>query len=62
MIVAIGSHKTFLGMAIVHVHDGVGEGTATAVAGAFGTLIMFGLACVVGRVFVRTSEPRKTTD
>ena len=38
------------------------EGIATAVAGAFGTLIMFGLACVVGRVFVRTSEPRKTTD
>jgi cobalt/nickel transport system permease protein len=38
------------------------EGIATAVAGAVGTLIMFGLACVVGRVLVRSSEPRKTTD
>ena len=38
------------------------EGIATAVAGAIGTLIMFGLACVVGRVLVRTGEPRKTTD
>ena len=38
------------------------EGIATALAGAIGTLIMFGLACVVGRVLVRSSEPRKTTD
>ena len=38
------------------------EGIATAVAGGIGTLIMFGLACVVGRVLVRSSEPRKTTD
>ena len=38
------------------------EGIATAVAGAIGTLIMFGLACVVGRVLMRTGEPRKTTD
>jgi cobalt/nickel transport system permease protein len=29
------------------------EGIATAIAGAVGTLIMFGLACVVGRVLVR---------
>ena len=29
------------------------EGIATAIAGAIGTLIMFGLACVVGRVLVR---------
>ncbi len=29
------------------------EGIATAVAGAIGTLIMFGFACVVGRVLVR---------
>ena len=29
------------------------EGIATAVAGAVGTVIMFGLACVVGRVLVR---------
>ena len=28
-------------------------GIATAVAGAIGTLIMFGLACVVGRLLVR---------
>ena len=29
------------------------EGVATAIAGAIGTLVMFGLACVVGRVLVR---------
>jgi hypothetical protein len=28
-------------------------GLATAIAGALGTLIMFGLACVIGRVLVR---------
>jgi hypothetical protein len=28
-------------------------GIATAIAGAIGTLIMFGLACVVSRVLVR---------
>jgi hypothetical protein len=28
-------------------------GIATAVAGAIGTLIMFGLACVVGRLLVK---------
>jgi cobalt/nickel transport system permease protein len=32
------------------------EGLATAVAGALGTLVMFGLACGVGRVLVK-SEP-----
>jgi len=32
------------------------EGIATAVAGAIGTLIMFGLACVVGRVLVREKQ------
>jgi len=31
-------------------------GIATAIAGAIGTLLMFGLACVVGRVLVRKSE------
>jgi len=29
------------------------EGIATAIAGAIGTAVMFGLACVVGRVLVR---------
>ncbi len=31
-------------------------GIATAVAGAIGTLMMFGLACVVGRILVRTKK------
>jgi cobalt/nickel transport system permease protein len=34
-------------------------GIATAVAGAVGTLIMFGLACVVGNVLVWTKSPVK---
>jgi cobalt/nickel transport system permease protein len=32
-------------------------GIATAVAGAIGTLLMFGLACVVGRLLVRFDKP-----
>lgn len=36
------------------------EGIATAVAGAVGTLVMFALACVVGRVLVR--EKNQTND
>jgi len=35
-------------------------GIATAIAGAFGTLLMFGLACVIGRVLVR--EKKKNGD
>ena len=31
-------------------------GIATAIAGALGTLVMFGLACVVGRVLVREKK------
>ena len=31
-------------------------GIATAIAGALGTLIMFGLACVIGRVLVREKD------
>ena len=39
---------------------GIGsEGIATAVAGAIGTLIMFGLACGVGRVLVREKKANK---
>jgi cobalt/nickel transport system permease protein len=38
------------------------EGIATAVAGGIGTLIMFGLACVVGRVLVREEKTPKTID
>ena len=34
-------------------------GIATAIAGALGTLIMFGLACVIGRLLVR-EKPLKT--
>ena len=36
------------------------EGIATAVAGAIGTLIMFGLACGVGRVLVREKKTDRT--
>jgi cobalt/nickel transport system permease protein len=36
------------------------NGIATAIAGALGTLIMFGLACVIGRVLVR--EKNRTED
>jgi cobalt/nickel transport system permease protein len=35
------------------------EGIATAIAGAIGTLIMFGLACVVGRVLVKKEAERQ---
>jgi hypothetical protein len=38
------------------------EGIATAIAGAIGTLIMFGLACVVGRVLVRGNDTHKPAD
>ena len=38
------------------------EGVATAIAGAIGTLIMFGLACVVGRVLVRGNDTHKPAD
>ena len=38
------------------------EGIATAIAGAIGTLIMFGLACVIGRVLVRGNDTHKPTD
>jgi cobalt/nickel transport system permease protein len=38
------------------------EGIATAIAGALGTLIMFGLAYVVGRVLVRGKLPPPTAD
>ena len=34
-------------------------GIATAVAGAIGTLIMFGLACVIGRVLVKNEAKRQ---
>jgi hypothetical protein len=37
-------------------------GIATAIAGAIGTLIMFGLACVVGRVLVREKSAPPTVD
>ena len=33
------------------------NGIATALAGALGTIIMFGLACVIGRVLVREKKP-----
>ena len=35
------------------------EGIATAIAGAIGTVIMFGLACVVGRVLVKNEAKRQ---
>jgi cobalt/nickel transport system permease protein len=35
------------------------EGIATAIAGALGTLVMFGLACVIGRVLVRSEAKRE---
>ena len=35
------------------------EGIATAVAGAIGTIIMFGLACVIGRVLVKNEASRQ---
>jgi hypothetical protein len=35
-------------------------GIATAIAGAIGTLVMFALACVIGRVLVR--EKNRTED
>jgi cobalt/nickel transport system permease protein len=35
------------------------EGIATAVAGAIGTIIMFGLACVIGRVLVKNEVSRQ---
>ena len=38
------------------------EGIATAIAGAIGTLIMFGLACIVGRLLVRKPAMPKETD
>jgi cobalt/nickel transport system permease protein len=38
------------------------EGIATAIAGALGTLIMFGLACVIGRLLVRNEARRGTTN
>jgi cobalt/nickel transport protein len=38
------------------------EGIATALAGAVGTLIMFGLACVIGRVLVKSETERPTAD
>jgi cobalt/nickel transport system permease protein len=34
-------------------------GIATAVAGAVGTLMMFGMACLVGRLLVRKNNPAK---
>jgi cobalt/nickel transport system permease protein len=37
------------------------EGVATAIAGAIGTAVMFGLACVVGRVLVRREKSTATT-
>jgi cobalt/nickel transport system permease protein len=38
------------------------EGLATAVAGAIGTLVMFGLACVIGRVLVRDKTGTQAAD
>lgn len=39
------------------------EGICTALAGAIGTLIMFGLACAIGRALVRTrTENQKLSD
>jgi len=35
------------------------EGIATAIAGALGTLVMFGLACLVGRILVRNEAHRE---
>ncbi|MGA3283440.1 MAG: energy-coupling factor ABC transporter permease [Verrucomicrobiota bacterium] len=37
-------------------------GIATAIAGALGTAIMFGLACVIGRVLVRDKVQTETSD
>jgi cobalt/nickel transport system permease protein len=39
-------------------------GIATAIAGALGTLIMFGLACIIGRLLVRknTAEKSRTNE
>jgi cobalt/nickel transport system permease protein len=37
-------------------------GIATAVAGAIGTLVMFGLACVVGRLLVRNEVQNQPLD
>ena len=37
-------------------------GIATAIAGALGTLIIFGLACVVGRVLVKNDAGPRQTD
>jgi cobalt/nickel transport system permease protein len=36
------------------------KGIATAIAGAFGTLVMFGLACVVGRLLVGNKARNNT--
>jgi cobalt/nickel transport system permease protein len=36
------------------------EGIATAIAGAVGTFIMFGLACVIGRLLVRENPAEKS--
>ena len=38
------------------------EGIATAVAGALGTLVMFGLACVIGRVLVKNEAKSPPQD
>jgi len=36
------------------------EGIATAIAGAIGTLIMFGLACIIGRLLVQGKDDSKS--